>query len=315
MGEVRLSKTINNIAGEKLEKTDNSEEIARTFEDTYADLGYKNTKIIFTTPENTPQLRDEKGNPKAGTAYVDKETGKRTILINVNDEKNYTKAGLIGTIAEEGSHVINALENRKVETGTDEKGLESTGRATNEYFKNLYSKNDKKITLKSDGEDYSNVDFGENVGDIAVADDVLLLGVAGAAVIYTGTKFVTSEEGKEKIRQTGDAIDSALNEIKKKGHEILNGVIKMKERYLSKGSTKNERKANDRAVEKAKEEYQKAKEEYEKLRSKPNKTPEDKREIDKAKKEMDNARERQRKSEDHSRRGKGQQSKGGGNKK
>ena len=150
LGEVRLSKTINNIAGEKLEKTDNSEEIARTFEDTYADLGYKNTKVIFTTPENAPQLRDEKGNPKAGTAYVDKETGKRTILINVNDKKNHTKAGLIGTIAEEGSHVINALENRKVETGTDEKGLESTGRATNEYFKNLYSTDDKKITLKSD---------------------------------------------------------------------------------------------------------------------------------------------------------------------
>ena len=167
LGEVRLSKTINNIAGEKLEKTDNSEEIARTFEDTYADLGYKNTKVIFTTPENTPQLKDEKGNPKAGTAYVDKETGKRTILINVNDKKNHTKAGLIGTIAEEGSHVINALENRKVETGTDEKGLESTGRATNEYFKNLYSKNDKNITLKSDRQDYLNVDFGENVGDKA----------------------------------------------------------------------------------------------------------------------------------------------------
>ena len=165
LGEVRLSKTINNIVGERLEKTDKSEEIARTFEDTYVDLGYENTKVIFTTPENAPQLKDEEGNPKAGTAYVDKETGKRTILINVNDEKNHTKAGLIGTIAEEGSHVINALENRKVETGTDEKGLESTGRATNEYFKNLYSKNDKNITLKSDGQDYSNVDFGENVGD------------------------------------------------------------------------------------------------------------------------------------------------------
>ena len=185
LGEVRLSKTINNIAGEKLEKTDNSEEIARTFEDTYADLGYKNTKIIFTTPENTPQLRDEKGNPKAGTAYVDKETGKRTILINVNDEKNYTKAGLIGTIAEEGSHVINALENRKVETGTDEKGLESTGRVTNEYFKNLYSKNDKNITLKSDRQDYLNVDFGENVGD-----DVIIIhgGAGGTAKDVTGPR-------------------------------------------------------------------------------------------------------------------------------
>ena len=57
------------------------------------------------------------------------------------------------------------MENIKVETRTDEKGLESTGRATNEYFKNLYSVNDKSITLKSDGEDYSNVDFGEKVGD------------------------------------------------------------------------------------------------------------------------------------------------------
>ena len=32
-------------------------------------------------------------------------------------------------------------------------------------FKNQYSKNDKAIGLKSDGKDYSNVDFGENVGD------------------------------------------------------------------------------------------------------------------------------------------------------
>ena len=190
LGEVRLSKTINNIAGERLEKTDKSEEIARTFEDTYVDLGYENTKVIFTTPENAPQLKDEEGNPKAGTAYVDKETGKRTILINVNDEKNYTKAGLIGTIAEEGSHVINALENRKVETGTDEKGLESTGRATNEYFKNLYSKNDKKITLKSDGKDYSNVDFGKNVGD----DALVLEGEVGMTVqaskLYLNGKII-----------------------------------------------------------------------------------------------------------------------------
>ncbi|MHB9304230.1 hypothetical protein ACW0S0_04935, partial [Fusobacterium polymorphum] len=46
-----------------------------------------------------------------------------------------------------------------------EKGLESLGRPTNDYFKNQYSKNDKAIGLKSDGRDYSNVDFGENVGD------------------------------------------------------------------------------------------------------------------------------------------------------
>jgi len=32
-------------------------------------------------------------------------------------------------------------------------------------FKKQYSKNDKAIELKSDEKDYSNVDFGENVGD------------------------------------------------------------------------------------------------------------------------------------------------------
>ncbi len=63
-----------------------------------------------------------------------------------------------------------------------------------------------------------------------LADDILLLGVAGVAVIYTGTKFVTSEEGKEKIRQTGDAIDSTLDEIKKKGSKIINGGTEMRER-------------------------------------------------------------------------------------
>ena len=50
------------------------------------------------------------------------------------DPKNATKAGLIGTIVEEGSHVIGKVESRQRETGTDEKGLESTGRASNEYF-------------------------------------------------------------------------------------------------------------------------------------------------------------------------------------
>ena len=63
-----------------------------------------------------------------------------------------------------------------------------------------------------------------------LADDILLLGVAGVAVIYTVTKFVTSEEGKEKIRQTGDAIDSTLDEIKKKGSKIINGGTEMRER-------------------------------------------------------------------------------------
>ena len=47
----------------------------------------------------------------------------------------------------------------------DEKGLESTGRASNEYFSEKYKDDNPAINIQSDGKDYSNVDFGENVGD------------------------------------------------------------------------------------------------------------------------------------------------------
>lgn len=66
-----------------------------------------------------------------GTAYVSKD-GVHTMIININAKENSIKSGLIGTISEEGSHIINGVEGR--ETGTEEKGLESTGRATNSYF-------------------------------------------------------------------------------------------------------------------------------------------------------------------------------------
>ena len=111
---------------------------------------------------------DENGNTyiKDGTAYVDKKTGIGYILVNTESPANSTKAGVIGTIAEEQSHVIGKKEGRqKVVPDGSEKGLESLGRPTNDYFKKQYSKNDKAIDLKSDGKDYSNVDFGENVGD------------------------------------------------------------------------------------------------------------------------------------------------------
>ncbi|MDO5088772.1 MAG: hypothetical protein Q4D53_03210, partial [Leptotrichiaceae bacterium] len=87
---------------------------------------------------------------------------------NVEDPKNSTRSGIIGTISEEGSHIIGKVEGRQLKTGTEEKGLESTGRATNEYFTDKYKKNDIPIEAKSDGKDYSNVDFGENVGDVAI---------------------------------------------------------------------------------------------------------------------------------------------------
>ena len=105
-------------------------------------------------------------NIKDGTAYVDKDTGIGYILVNTKSPANSTKAGVIGTIAEEQSHVIGKFEGRqKIVPDGSEKGLESLGRPTNDYFKNQYSKNDKAIGLKSDGKDYSNVDFEENVRD------------------------------------------------------------------------------------------------------------------------------------------------------
>ena len=140
------------------------------------DLGYK-VKIIYTDPSKSPQLigTDKDGNTyiKDGTAYVDKKTGINYILINSESPANRTKAGVIGTIAEEQSHIIGKIEGRqKTVPDGSEKGLESLGRPTNDYFKNQYSKNDKAIGLKSDGRDYSNVDFGENVGDHISPEDL-----------------------------------------------------------------------------------------------------------------------------------------------
>ena len=144
-------------------------DITVVFEGTSEDLGYK-VKVIYTVPSNSPQLIgvDKKGNTyiKNGTAYVDKDTGIGYILVNTESPANSTKAGVIGTIAEEQSHIIGKKEGRqKVVPDGSEKGLESLGKPTNDYFKKQYSKNDKAIELKSDGKDYSNVDFGEHVGD------------------------------------------------------------------------------------------------------------------------------------------------------
>ena len=91
-------------------------------------------------------------------------------MININSPANVTKAGLIGTIAEEQSHVIGGVEKRQKVVPT-EKGQESLGRATNKYFKDKFAENDEPTSLVSDGQDYSNVDFGENVGDKISPED------------------------------------------------------------------------------------------------------------------------------------------------
>ncbi|WYE27289.1 hypothetical protein LC560_09110 [Fusobacterium animalis] len=151
-------------------------DITVAFEGVSEDLGYK-VKVIYTDPSNSPQLIgvDKKGNTyiKNGTAYVDKKTGINYILINSESPANRTKAGVIGTIAEEQSHIIGKIEGRqKVVPDGSEKGLESLGKPTNDYFKNEFSKNDKAIEIVSDGKDYSNVDFGENVGDYISPEDL-----------------------------------------------------------------------------------------------------------------------------------------------
>ena len=205
LAETRQAKTIYNVVDSRLQIAENQEDIAKAFEGVSEDLGYK-VKVIYTDPSNSPQLIgvDENGNEyiKDGTAYVDKDTGIGYILVNTESPANSTKAGVIGTIAEEQSHIIGKIEGRqKVVPDGSEKGLESLGRPTNNYFKNQYSKNDKAIGLKSDGRDYSNVDFGEHVGDNLMTAPLFsnpATAIVGIAMI--GYAFAP-QEIKDKINQ------------------------------------------------------------------------------------------------------------------
>ena len=167
--ETRFIGTFNNIAKEKLETLNTADEIADVTKMTLADMGYDDVDVIFSDPAHAPQLIDKNGKTKSGTAYVDKETGRRTIIINANDPKNSDRAKLIGTLSEEASHIVNKIEGRQKKVPT-EKGLESTGRASNTYQQDKYGKNTTKIAITSDGKNYSNVDFGENVGDKKIKD-------------------------------------------------------------------------------------------------------------------------------------------------
>ena len=110
--EVRLNETVNNIAGKRLNEADKSEDVVSAWKDAYKDLGY-NLDVKYTTGEDTPEMKN-----KAGTAYVSKD-GVHTIIININAKENSTKAGLIGTLAEEASHIVNGVAGRQIATGTD----------------------------------------------------------------------------------------------------------------------------------------------------------------------------------------------------
>ena len=65
-------------------------EISEIYRMALEDLGYDNVQIIFSDPKNSPQLLDEKGKPKSGTAFVDGK-GVRTIIINAEDPKELNK--------------------------------------------------------------------------------------------------------------------------------------------------------------------------------------------------------------------------------
>ena len=158
--EVRLSETVNNIAGKRLNEAGKSEDVVAAWKDAYRDLGY-NLDVRYTTGEDTPEMKN-----KAGTAYVSKD-GVHTIIININAEENSTKAGLIGTLAEEASHIVNGVAGRQIATGTEEKGLESTGRAANAYFQEEYKGSNQNMTYRSDGK-IDTSKLGTNVGDACI---------------------------------------------------------------------------------------------------------------------------------------------------
>ena len=79
----------------------------------------ENSSITYNNVNNiTYQGTQAQG----GTAYISKN-GVHTIVSNINAEGNSTKAGLIGTLAEEASHIVNGVAGRQIATGTEEKVL------------------------------------------------------------------------------------------------------------------------------------------------------------------------------------------------
>ena len=91
--------------------------------------------------------------------YINAITDYQFIIIFINNNKEE-----IIKIAKKCKLFIGLLQIRS----NDEEDLESLGRPANDYFKKQYSKNDKVIGIKSDGKDYSNADFVEKFGDVAL---------------------------------------------------------------------------------------------------------------------------------------------------
>ncbi|ALF18506.1 hypothetical protein RN98_10085 [Fusobacterium animalis] len=148
-----------------------------------------------------------------GAAFIDKETGKMLIPIDVNKVKD--TGSLWGVIAEEVSHIQDGLEGRQdkkvAEDETNkEKGLESLGRPINDYVKNkLGDDNSSDIQLSTDGIDLTNADVGEKVGDKSndgyndYRKD-LRIEVARAKIAKPLTKFPSKTYTEKEIQDTID---------------------------------------------------------------------------------------------------------------
>ena len=105
------------------------------------------------------------------------------------------------------------------------------------------------MTLVSDGKDYSGVDFGENVGDVALADDaaiVTVVFIVGTGyIVYQGSKaiitYATSEEAKRHAKGLEDAIGGTFDAVIKGGKAGIDWVVETGGRMFAKQSKKSDK--------------------------------------------------------------------------
>ena len=211
------------------------EELKMIVENFGKDIGIE-MNLIYTDEAHMP--KDSKG--KGGAARRESD-GKLVAYVDI--DKNKTTSELLRTVFEEVAHLIDLQAGRKRETTREEQqrgehGLETLGRPIGNYFKDKYEETSTDFTnAQIDTEDYTDVD-GETVGNVAAVDDIVIVAVAGTYVVYMGSKklveFATSVEAKEYVRKIKLAIGSILDELKKKGREVLNVGSELIEGFFAK---------------------------------------------------------------------------------
>ena len=149
------------------------------------------------------------------------------MIININAKENSIKSGLIGTISEEGSHIINGVEGRQIETGTEEKGLESTGRATNSYFQDKYKDDKTTISMKSDGA-IDTSKLGTHVGDKIIMDQKDIEYLQELVDYKLGVKNCSGKNKDKKC--TVYIINKGNQQIHNHGNQLVENLIRKKEK-------------------------------------------------------------------------------------